>query len=292
MRREPFPRRLARHCLNVLWGLGGGAGLFLLLCAAGVVEPAVLSSAEPEPALTAAAWTAPEPKRFRAALLDPEDLDRAVRAAEGRDGVVIPMKGPDGKLAWVSALPQAADSGGSWALPARNEAIRAMNETKGLYTVAKISCFRDDTLAKACPSLALKRDSGSPWRDREGHCWLDPSEPGVLSWCAGLCRELAELGFDEILLTDCAFPTGEGTEDLILPAEPAAVLERFSRQLQKALKEYPVVLSIEAVAAEDGPDPDSGQTPALLASFSGGVWTADGSSDALAAFSPSVIPLE
>ena len=167
-----------------------------------------------------------------------------------------------------------------------------MNETKGLYTVARISCLRDDALAETYPSLALKRDSGSLWRDREGHFWLDPSQPGVLSWCAGLCRELAELGFDEILLTDCAFPTGEGTEDLVLPADPAAALDRFCRQLQNSLTDCPVVLSIEGVTKGGGLDPDSGQTPALLASFSGRVWAEDSDSNALAAFSPSPIPYD
>ena len=276
----------------MLWGLGGGAGIFLLLCAAGVVEPDTLGPSAPEPAVAAAGWTAPEPKPLRAAFLEPENLGMAVRAAKGKNGVMVPMKGPDGKLAWVSALPRAADSGVSFPLPARNEAIRAMNGTAGLYTVAKISCFRDDAMASAYPSLALKRNSGSLWQDKDGHCRLDPSEPGVLSWCSGLCRELAELGFDEILLSDCAYPTGEGTEDLIRPDDPAAVLDRFCRQLQKKLTDCPVVLSIEGVTKGGVLDPDSGQTSALLASFSGRVWTADGSSDTLAAFAPSVIPLK
>ena len=255
-----------------------------------VAKPSALVSPEPEPSLPAAAWTAPEPKPFRAALLEPDDLDQAARAAKGKDGVMVPMKGPEGRLAWVSALPRAADSGASWALPARNEAIRAMNDTPGLYTAAKISCLRDDALAETSPALALKRSSGSPWRDREGHCWLDPAAPGVLSWCAGLCRELAALGVDEILLTDCAFPTGEGAEDLLLPDDPAAVLDRFCRQLQKALADCPAVLSVEAVTADGSPDPDSGQPPALLASFSGRVWTAEEPPDALAVFAPSAIP--
>ena len=290
MRSTSFFRSLAGRCLGLLWGAGGAAGIFLLLCAAGVVAPDSFAPSEPEPAVTAAAWTAPEPKPFRAALLEPEDLGRAVQAAKGKDGVVVTMKGPDGKLAWVSALPRAADSGASWALPIRNEAIRAMNGTEGLYTAARISCLRDDALAKAFPSLALKRESGSLWRDREGHCWLDPTEPGVLSWCTGLCRELAELGFDEILLADCAFPTGEGTEDLILPDDPAAVLDRFCRQLQKNLSDCSAALSIEGRTKNGSLEPDSGQTPALLASFSGRVWAKETDSDALAAFSPSGIP--
>ena len=290
MREASIFRTLAGRCLGVLWGAGGAAGIFLLLCAAGVVEPDSLTSPEPEPAVTAAAWTAPEHKPFRAAFLEPEDLGRAVHAAKGKDGVVVTMKGPDGKLAWVSALPQAADSEASWPFPARNEAIRTMNDTQELYTVARISCLRDTPLAKTYPSLALKRFSGSLWRDKDGHCWLDPSEPGVLSWCSGLCRELAELGFDEILLTDCAFPTGEGTEDLMLPADPAVVLDRFCRQLQKKLADCPVLLSIEGVMKDGKLDPESGQTPALLASFSGRVWAEESDSNALAVFSPSPIP--
>ena len=76
----------------------------------------------------------------------------------------------------------------------------------------------------------------------------------------------------------------------MLPEDPAAVLDRFCRQLQNSLTDCPVVLSVEGVTKGSGLDPDSGQTPALLASFSGRVWAEGPGSDALAAFSPSPIP--
>ncbi len=42
---------------------------------------------------------------------------------------------------------------------------------------------------------------------RSGQTWLDPTQETVQAYLIGLCRELADLGFDEILLTHCAYPT-------------------------------------------------------------------------------------
>ena len=277
-------RQAGRGLLALLWGAGAAAAVFLLLCAAGVVIPEALGPDRQEEAVPAAAWTRTEPRPLRAAALSPEELDRAPRAAAGKDGVMVTMKEADGSLAWVSALPLAADCGASFALPSRNEAIRAMNGTEGLYTVARVSCLRDDALGRARPDLTLKRPSGAPWRDEDGGWWLDPADREVLACCIGLCRELADLGFDEILLTDCRYPPGGA------PAETEArqrTLEDFCRRLQGALAAYPAVLSVQGAA-----EADSGQTPALLASFSGRVWTAEGDGEALAAFRPAIIPAE
>ena len=286
MRGERPLRRAARRGLALLWGAGGGAGLFLLLCAAGVVDPAALSPAGPPAGAPQAVFAREDPAPFRAAVLSPEALDRAAQAARGRDGVMVTMKGPDGALAWVSDLPLAIDCGASFAQPARNEALRAMNATEGLYTVARISCLRDSALALARPSMALERISGAPWRDEAGAAWLDPTDQGVQTYCIGLCRELADLGFDEILLTDCRFPAGPGTEDLAFSGDREAALETFCRRLQRALADTPVRLSVEGTALTA----DSGQTEALLASFPGRVWAGAEDRDALAAFAPAVIP--
>ena len=165
-----------------------------------------------------------------------------------------------------------------------------MNATPGLYTVAKVACLRDDTLTRACPALALERVSGSPWRDGTGGGWLDPGDQSVRTYYIGLCRELADLGFDEILLTDCRYPAGAEPGDLAGPADRGAALETFCRRLEGALADLPVVLSVEGAAKGDGVDPDSGQTPALLASFSGRVWAREEDAAALAAFHPAVVP--
>ena len=65
--------RLLRRALALLWGAGGGAGLFLLLCAGGVVDPASLGTPEPPAEEAAAVFARTEPAPFRAASLEVED---------------------------------------------------------------------------------------------------------------------------------------------------------------------------------------------------------------------------
>ena len=263
--------RLAAWCLRALWGAGGGAAVFLLLCAVGVVDPATLGPAPAEPAVPAALWTRPEEPPFRAAALSVEEVDRGGSVPAGVDGGVVTMKAPDGTLAWVSDLPLAADVGVSYDRPARNQALRSLEG----YTVAAVSCLRDDALTRARPEMALRRESGAPWREEDGGGWLDPADPETLTYTVGLCRELAGLGFDEILLTHCRYPAGyDGPEDQDL------VLETFCRRLRGSLADFPVRVSV--VGERD-------QDPALLAVFDR-VWAEKGDGAALGAFRPVELP--
>ena len=220
------------------------------------------------------------------------DLDQLADAqtlADGYDGVILPMKTADGALGYVSALPLAADAGASSGDPDRNEALRALNDTPGLYTVAQVSCLRDSALVREEPGLSLHRVSGSPWLDESRQGWLDPAQPQVQSYLIGLCRELAQLGFDEILLTDCGFPTQGDLDSLRAVEEKEETLETFCRQLQGALADTPVTLSVMGQRDSVTADPVSGQTTALLATF-GRVWTQAEDQEALAAFDPVVLP--
>lgn len=211
--------------------------------------------------------------------------------AAGYDGVVLSMKEPDGTLGYVSALALAADIHASSGDPDRNGALRALNDTPGLYTVAQVSCLRDGALGTAEPDLGLRRVSGSPWRDEAGQTWLDPTQETVQTYLIGLCRELADLGFDEILLTHCAYPTQGETDTLRDTAEREAALATFCRRLQGALADEDVTLSIQGQADSGSPDAPSGQTTGLLATF-GRVWAAEADQAALAAFDPVLLPEE
>ncbi|MFR5025819.1 MAG: putative glycoside hydrolase [Evtepia gabavorous] len=128
-----------------------------------------------------------------------------------------------------------------------------------------------------------------PWLDESRQGWLDPAQPQVQSYLIGLCRELAQLGFDEILLTDCGFPTQGDLDSLRAVEEKEETLETFCRQLQGALADTPVTLSVMGQRDSVTADPVSGQTTALLATF-GRVWTQAEDQEALAAFDPVVLP--
>ena len=276
------------------------SGGFLLLCGLGVLSPAAISqqvSAWLHPPAASTPASAPaedlslpeENDPFQGVFLSLDQLADAQILADGYDGVILPMKTADGALGYVSALPLAADAGASSGDPDRNEALRALNDTPGLYTVAQVSCLRDSALVREEPGLSLHRVSGSPWLDESRQGWLDPAQPQVQSYLIGLCRELAQLGFDEILLTDCGFPTQGDLDSLRAVEEKEETLETFCRQLQGALADTPVTLSVMGQRDSVTADPVSGQTTALLATF-GRVWTQAEDQETLAAFDPVVLP--
>ena len=295
-----LPSRIGRVLLVLLCSAGVLSGGFLLLCGLGVLSPAAISqqvSAWLHPPAASTPASAPaedlslpeENDPFQGVFLSLDQLADAQTLADGYDGVILPMKPADGALGYVSALPLAADAGASSGDPDRNEALRALNDTPGLYTVAQVSCLRDSALVREEPGLSLHRVSGSPWLDESRQGWLDPAQPQVQSYLIGLCRELAQLGFDEILLTDCGFPTQGDLDSLRAVEEKEETLETFCRQLQGALADTPVTLSVMGQRDSVTADPVSGQTTALLATF-GRVWTQAEDQEALAAFDPVVLP--
>ena len=295
-----LPSRIGRVLLVLLCSAGVLSGGFLLLCGLGVLSPAAISqqvSAWLHPPAASTPASAPaedlslpeENDPFQGVFLSLDQLADAQTLADGYDGVLLPMKTADGALGYVSALPLAADAGASSGDPDRNEVLRALNDTPGLYTVAQVSCLRDSALVREEPGLSLHRVSGSPWLDESRQGWLDPAQPQVQSYLIGLCRELAQLGFDEILLTDCGFPTQGDLDSLRAVEEKEETLETFCRQLQGALADTPVTLSVMGQRDSVTADPVSGQTTALLATF-GRVWTQAEDQEALAAFDPVVLP--
>lgn len=295
-----LPSRIGRALLVLLCSAGVLSGGFLLLCGLGVLSPAAISqqvSAWLHPPAASTPASAPaedlslpeENDPFQGVFLSLDQLADAQILADGYDGVILPMKTADGALGYVSALPLAADAGASSGDPDRNEALRALNDTPGLYTVAQVSCLRDSALVREEPGLSLHRVSGSPWLDESRQGWLDPAQPQVQSYLIGLCRELAQLGFDEILLTDCGFPTQGDLDSLRAVEEKEETLETFCRQLQGALADTPVTLSVMGQRDSVTADPVSGQATALLATF-GRVWTQAEDQETLAAFDPVVLP--
>lgn len=136
------------------------------------------------------------------------------------------------------------------------------------YSVAHVVCFCDPAVVKSRPEMALRTADQRLWYDGSGRTWLDPASPETAAYLTGLCRECAELGFDEILLDAFCYPaTGDvssigGWET----ADRTAALTDFAASLRQALPEG-TALSV-VLRGEMGPlDGDSGLTAELLGSF-------------------------
>lgn len=201
--------------------------------------------------------------------------------AAGADTVVLTMKADSGELNYVSANELAVYVGSSAANPAVNEAIREL--TAGdLYTVAEVSCFRDHRMSSILSQHKLSTASGYCWEDFEALRWVSPADPEVTDYLTALCVELAELGFDEILLTHCGYPTAEqGKLDRIRVDEayPVGMLDQvitpFLSGVKAALEPYEVKLSVRAQTAElKGETAHTGLTMKNVLSSCDRIWVA------------------
>lgn len=230
----------------------------------------VIITASPEPTPT------PQPELRAVWLLRGALTDGTAQAQVeqmGGNAAVFNMKADDGTLGYVSDLPQAIAFGVSASEPGLNDSVRALTGGE-LYTIARVSCFKDNKAPRQNNALALKTNSGYNWRDPEGMRWMNVSIPEARAYVAGVCRELAALGFDEILLENTGYPT-EGNLNHIKkgtaydPGNLSGPVGQFYAEAAQALADYPQVkLSLSVGAGALGEEGDlSGQTSELLGQY-------------------------
>lgn len=192
----------------------------------------------------------------------------------GANGLILEMKTAEGTLNWVSQQPLAVSLGVNGQDPAVNEALRRWNQGE-VYTVARVYCFRDNTAPYQRNNLALRASYGN-WRDELGLRWMNPSSEEACSYLAELCGELAELGFDEILLECGSYPTG-GNQEAITSDTPQGrgpAVEQFLTQVRQAVESYGTQVSLRVEPAVlAGEDVLSGLTAETLDSLADRIWT-------------------
>ena len=197
--------------------------------------------------------------------------------AEGAEAWILEMKAPSGKLAWYSE-----DDTAQWAEVSapqtNNDALKQWNQ-EGVYTIARVCCFRDDSAPYSRNKLALRRGQYN-WRDELGLRWLSPAHEESQAYIANLCGELGALGFDEIVLEHFYFPIqgntgninrGDSYDPNAFPAE----LEAFLTQVKGAVEPYGTKISLrfEAEVLTDEGYALSGVTAGLLDQFSYRFWS-------------------
>lgn len=198
---------------------------------------------------------------------------------QGANALILNMKPDDGILAW--------DEDKSPAESAVNSALARMNGGE-VYTVARISCFRDEMLANTY-DYCIHSNSGYRWKDFGGVHWVSPAHAEVQDRLIARAVELAELGFDEILLDNCGYPQdGSGEMGWIKRGEVYdlenldLVIGEILARLRQALEPYEVVLSVRtnAVVVADPGAAKTGLTGAVLEEYADRVWMSEVDTDA------------
>lgn len=233
-------------------------------------EPSTEPTPPPAPPLTPISAVEVSVKQLRAGT-----ASEAVSSAGG-NALLVEMKTANGKLNWQSQVELAATLNVNAADGETEQAIRALAQTDGLYLVARVQCFRDPVLARAKIGTLMTK-GGNIWYDGKGVCWSSPACQETVDYLSALCLELADMGFDEILLDSSGYPNfGEvhvlatsdnRPEDLTVP------VSAFYARLSAELAERDVRLSVYTdEKLLPGDTVYSGITAAVLAPCAGRVW--------------------
>lgn len=142
-------------------------------------------------------------------------------------------------------------------------ALAAVTAQEELYTIASMACLQDFKAANAdVEGRGLKNTGGYIFYDGNNSLWLDPAKPGAREYVCALAREVAELGFDELLLTDFSYPTVGKINKINYNTDVplANNLDLLLSDLNTALESYDILLSVEIPEAviTEGPDTVSG----------------------------------
>jgi len=151
------------------------------------------------------------------------------------------------------------------------ELIEELND-KGIYTIARVVCFKDPRWGAKNPHLALRDKQGNRWKDRSDVGWLNPYERDNWEYIAELCLEAANLGFKEIQLDYVRFPAdGRLSEIDFGPAgelqTKAEVIAEFMTFIRDTMLEVGVRTSADVfgiIALSDNDAQIIGQDPNLL----------------------------
>lgn len=227
----------------------------------------------PTPAADAAMQTISALEVTAADITGGRAAELAARA--GADALLVTVKDEKGVLAWWSAVPLAQnDMNGDADFGA---AVSGLDTTGDLWLAARLPAFRDLWASVYNKEQALTTGSGKLWYDSGGISWLSAANEDARAYLTALCMELAELGFDEIVLERAGFPDSGKLSviaaDANYPAagEREAAVTEFLSGLADTLAEKGVVLSVLAAEQDVTAGGDSGLTAGAMAAL-GRVW--------------------
>ena len=215
-----------------------------------------------------------EPLVVRAIYVTPEafirdDKFNALLALVDRtelNAMVIDFKDETGNLLHDSQVPLAHEIGAVYPrydLAARLQTLREHN----VYTIARIVCMFDPTLATAKPEWAVRNSkTGGIWKNSSGVAWANAMRPEVWQYNAAVAIEAAQLGFDEVQYDYVRFPTDGDMEAIDVggpntSATRTEAIHNFLKLTHDALAQYGVALGADifGIALWDPNDNGIGQ---------------------------------
>ena len=77
----------------------------------------------------------------------------------------------------------------------------------GIYTIARVVCFKDNTVGSLYPEYMLYKKDGTLFEDRDGEQWMNPYNRDTWAYIVDIAEQAALDGFDEICFDYIRFTT-------------------------------------------------------------------------------------
>ncbi len=179
-------------------------------------------------------------------------IDEFVHYAKlaGINAAVLHVKDPHGWIRWKSNNAQAAEIGAVATNGLVESALRRL-KAQGFWTIAKLDVFADHQLVTRRPDMGIiDTQSGNPWSDKNGLYWSNPFNQRVWQYNLALCKELVQLGFDEIQFDYIRFPSDGNLSAIEYPLDTGQLnktqcIGKFLESAQAALKPTGVTISVD-----------------------------------------------
>ncbi len=149
----------------------------------------------------------------------------ALMKSQGLDSLVVDMKDDYGRLRFTPRSPLLATSSSAGEI-LDIESFAAEAKAQGIYLIARIVVFKDETLYKWKNGTFAVRDAvtGLPWRGVKPdgqpiqEFWVDPYSTDVWRYNVEIAKEVTNRGFDEVQFDYIRFPTdGENLSSARFP---------------------------------------------------------------------------
>lgn len=176
--------------------------------------------------------------------------------------VVLTLKLADGTFTYQPSF-QASGTIGSAVSTENLKKLTASDK----YVIARISALGDTTYANNHVDDAglLRTWDEWLWYDYDGQCWLDPTKAPAQAYLKQACKDLTDLGVDEIVLDNFGWPAVGNMDAMLVPdgTDKPAVLTSLIAALRETL---PKTTALSVSIGKNAPE-NSGLTPAVLALF-------------------------
>jgi hypothetical protein len=213
---------------------------------------------EPVRGIYLSGWTVGGTKRW-GQLLDLVDKTEI-------NAMVIDVK-EDGMMSYKTDIPLAIEVNANHKMISDIDAKMDELRKRNVYSMARITCFRDEITAKKRLDLSVQTTGGKHWRDSSGHYWLDPYNKVNWDYNVDVAIDAAKRGFNEIQWDYVRFPSEGSKANRVYPAKTkddkrseARVIAEFLAYAKEKLKPYDVKVTADifGLTVSAKPDDDMG----------------------------------